>query len=78
MNLKKARICIDCETIYEGWDCACPKCGNHVTFYLIKWCPSIVDTRQDFIPAHNGNGKSPWWARLPIVGRMFNPVDVAF
>ena len=35
MKLKEARICIDCDEVFEGW--ACPKCGSEQVVYLNAW-----------------------------------------
>jgi len=36
MNLKRAKVCLDCEEIFEGHD-QCPKCGGTAWTYLSRW-----------------------------------------
>ena len=41
LHLERARFCIDCEWIHEGWG-ACPKCGSAAGANLRDWVRPIV------------------------------------
>ncbi len=46
MKLRDARLCADCEEVYEAEGClyaACPSCGSK-SFYLVsRWIPTLND-----------------------------------
>lgn len=75
MKLSEAKLCIDCETVFEGRGDVCPACGGKITWSLTKWCPSIVDTKIENAPAQSANGKAPWWARVPLRRRLLGLID---
>jgi RNA polymerase subunit RPABC4/transcription elongation factor Spt4 len=41
MKLNKAKLCLDCEEIYEGQ--VCPKCGSFMYHWLVKWLGTITE-----------------------------------
>jgi anaerobic ribonucleoside-triphosphate reductase len=43
MNVKEAKICLDCEEIYDFTmtHFFCPKCGSEKSWLLVNWLKSI-------------------------------------
>ena len=38
MQLHVARLCLDCNEVYDGNDC--PRCGSETFAYLTRWVPA--------------------------------------
>ena len=45
MKLKDARLCLDCEEVYEG--AQCPKCASGWNVYLRRWVKVLQDAVSD-------------------------------
>jgi len=51
MNLKDAKICLDCEEIFVGK--ACPKCGGGSWQWLQAWLMPIAGKKISLAPARH-------------------------
>lgn len=47
MKLKEAKICIDCDEVFEGRN-ACPKCGREQVVFLNAWLLPPVEKEKYF------------------------------
>lgn len=59
--LKTAKICLDCETIYEG--SICDRCGSKFSWPVINWVGSMNDqsgmirTAEGWVPGRPANAE---------------------
>lgn len=37
MNLRDARICLECEEVFEGAGAECPRCVRSTSVWLFRW-----------------------------------------
>jgi len=55
MKLTEAKMCLDCEELFEGEQC--PKCANSSWVWVQTWIPSL-DTRRASIIGSVCHGKA--------------------
>lgn len=57
IELKKARLCVNCNLLHEGW--TCPRCGENGFGYFIEpWLNKTlkqIEEMRDRIGGRNGN-----------------------
>lgn len=66
MKLEKARLCIECDEVGEGY--ICPVCGSDQTWPIIRWLNYDPSEDSDniqlktIIAAYHKNDMDPWEA----------------
>lgn len=48
MQLRKARLCIDCEEIHDQWQC--PICASETFAFLTQWMPAPERRKRPRLP----------------------------
>ncbi len=51
MQLRKARLCIDCEEIHDQWQC--PICASETFAFLTQWMPAPERRQKPRLPSGN-------------------------
>ena len=53
MQLRKARLCIDCEEIHDQWQC--PICASETFAFLTQWMPAPERRKKPRLPARGAD-----------------------
>ena len=61
MQLRVARLCLDCEELHNAD--ACPRCASQAYAFLSNWLP--VDERRKWRRPVQAAAQGPWWAQTP-------------
>jgi hypothetical protein len=69
MQLRVARVCLDCEEVHEAKQC--PVCASETFAFLTRWVP--VDERRHSRPAPRASEPAPppgasWWVKRGFAG----------
>ena len=64
MELRKAKMCTDCDEIYEGE--ACPRCGSAVYWWMSKKVHVVKEGRKNVAPRSKYRGLSHGRKRMAI------------
>lgn len=71
LHLKQAKICVECEAIFEGTTVLCKSCGSKSGWPLINWIGSIE------APTNMINTPNGWAYGEPKVARLVNLLQAA-
>jgi hypothetical protein len=61
MQLRVARLCLDCEELHNAD--TCPRCASQAYAFLSNWLP--VDERRKWRRPAAAAARGPWWAQTP-------------
>jgi len=61
MQLRVARLCLDCEELHNA--ATCPRCASEAYAFLSNWLP--VDERRKWRRPAPAAQAGPWWAQTP-------------
>ena len=54
MQLRKARLCLDCEELHDQWQC--PVCASETFAFITRWMPAPERRKK---PRHPGSAWLP-------------------
>jgi hypothetical protein len=66
MQLRVARLCLDCEDVHDGQQC--PVCASESFAYLSRWVPTPERRSQPRQPAEAREGAAAGTSRKQLVG----------
>ena len=64
MELRKAKMCTDCDEIYEGE--ACPRCGSAVYWWMSKQVHVVKQGRKNAVPRIKSRGLTHGRKRMVV------------
>jgi len=69
MQLRKARLCIDCEELHDQWQC--PVCASETFAFITRWMPAPERRKK---PRHPSSGNAWLPDRAEIRGGVVGAV----